>query len=159
MYIFFIYTFVHIHVYRIYVYHVYVCMCVHVCVSVVCKYIPFGRYERSPRYCNKKLKKTEKNIRGPLPVIIKCLVKATGAATGTERPRSISHSGLFSVRVVTCPAPSRRDCFLKSGHSVCTFCNPKWLIAGHAHPFLLSLHPEKTVPSGLRKNNTSRINS
>lgn len=90
------YTFLYIRLY-IYMYIVYTCIVgLYACVriSVVCKYIyiPFGSYERNPQYRNKKenFKKKKGNERTENRGGIAqhaVVVKVTGAATGTERPR------------------------------------------------------------------------
>lgn len=120
MYILYIYVCTYTCILYIRVSYVCVCLCVHVCASVVCKYISFGRYERSLHGTVIKHKRRKNGEeQGDRCVTIIGRLKATEAATGAERPRrnSISHSGLFSVRVVTCLAPGSGRLFLKPGRS------------------------------------------
>lgn len=111
----------YIYVYIVYTCIICMCVCVYMYVHLWCGYISFGRYERSLHgaVIKHKRRKNGEEQGDRYVTIIGRLVKATGAATGAERPRrnSISHSGLFSVRVVTCPAPGSGRLFLKPGRS------------------------------------------
>lgn len=106
-----------------------------------CKHIPFGSYERSRRYRNKKKNRKiggeggrEKGDHGEsLHTIMKRLVKASGATRGIERPRrnSISHSRFIFRLRRDVPNSESALSFFKScrggGQSVYRIrASPKW---------------------------------